>query len=168
MAVVSIVRPPIDYYSWVECLKCLQSGIPDDNTLVMIKMGDCPEYLGIKASIHKLIEDAVNAIIANCIKELKHDISKCADTNEVDGFHLAFHRFGNRINSCMFFMGMTFLDEHYRKELCRETIKQIDHFWEETINHIKKDTAARDNVRMAEELFLINRIRLLKDYRFSE
>ena len=68
----------------------------------------------------------------------------------------------------MFFMGMRFLDENFRKELCRETIKQINLFWSEMINQIKKDTAARDNARMAEELFLIKRIRLLKDYQISE
>lgn len=168
MTIVSIVQPPIDYYSWVECLKKLQKGIPDKNTLMMIELGECPEYLGIKTSIHSLIEDAVNAIIANCIKELKRDISKCAETNEVDGFHLAFKRFGKRINSSMFFMRIAFLDEHFRKELCRETIKQIDYFWSETINRIKKDTAARNNACMAEELLLINRIKLFMDYRFSE
>ena len=48
MTIVSIVQPPIDYYSWVECLKKLQKGIPDKNTLMMIELGECPEYLGIK------------------------------------------------------------------------------------------------------------------------
>ena len=168
MTAVTITKIPTDYYSWVECLKLLQTGIPDRSTIMMINKGYCSEYAGIKGSMHKLIEETVNALIANCIKELKRDISKFADLNETDGFHLAFQRFEKRISSCMFFMGMGFLDENFRKELCRETIKQINLFWSEMINQIKKDTAARDNARMAEELFLIKRIRLLKDYQISE
>ena len=168
MTVVSITEPPADYYSWVECLNSLQTGIPDETTLAVISRGNCPEYIGIKASIHSLTEKAVNAIIANCVKELKRDISKYADINEIDGFHLAFRRFSKRINGCMFFMGMSFLDDHFREELCRETVKQINNFWTETLDHIRKDTAAQDNVLMAEELFLIKRIKLFKDYQLSE
>lgn len=168
MHTVSIEQPPKDYYSWVECLKQLKTGIPNTGAFDVLRKGKCPEYAGIKASLHGLIEETVNAIIANCVKTLKRDVSKYIDINETDGIHIAFFRFGKYIDGCMFFTEMTFLDQSYCDDLRRETIKHVTRFWSEMLHTLKKDIAAKNNFRMNEELFLIYRVKLLKAYRFSE
>lgn len=168
MLTVNIEQPPNDYYSWIDCLKQFKTGIPDKSTFDMLRKGKCPEYAGIKASLHRQIEETVNAIIANCVKTLKRDISKFSDINETDGIHIAFLRFGKYIEGCMFFTEMTFLDHSYSDDLRRETIKQVTRFWTDTLSRLKKDIAAKNNFKMSEELFLIYRVKLLKAYRFSE
>lgn len=167
MRTVKIERPPDDYFSWVECFKKLTSGVPDARVFEVLRKGSCPEYIGVRSSFHEQIQDAVNAIIASCIKELKRDMTRYAESGETDGFHIAFRRFGNRINGCMFFTAIPFLDPDFCDELRRETISQVNRFWAELLNQIKKDTAARNNLKMAEELLLIKRVRLLQDYRIS-
>ena len=167
MRTVTIERPPADYFSWVECFKKLTSGVPDARVFEVLRKGSCPEYIGVRSSFHEQIQDAVNAIIASCIKELKRDMTRYAESGETDGFHIAFRRFGKRINGCMFFTAIPFLDPDFCDELSRETISQVNRFWAELLNQIKKDTAARNNLKMAEELLLIKRVRLLQDYRIS-
>ena len=167
MVSVSIEQSPTDYFGWVECLKKMKTGIPDTNTFAVLRKGTCPEYEGIKAGMHKLSEASVNAVIANCIKALKRDIARFSDANETVGIHIAFVRFGKRINGCMFFTEMHFLDQRFCDELRHETITQVTRFWSEMLNNIKKDSAARNNLRMAEELFIIKRVKLLDKYRIS-
>ena len=147
MVSVSIEQSPTDYFGWVECLKQLKTGIPDTNTFAVLRKG--------------------NAVIANCIKALKRDIARFSDANETVGIHIAFVRFGKRINGCMFFTEMHFLDQRFCDELRHETITQVTRFWSEMLNNIKKDSAARNNLRMAEELFIIKRVKLLDKYRIS-
>ena len=67
----------------------------------------------------------------------------------------------------MFFTEMHFLDQRFCDELRHETITQVTRFWSEMLNNIKKDSAARNNLRMAEELFIIKRVKLLDKYRIS-
>lgn len=167
MRTVTIEQPPTDYFSWVECFKKIKSGIPDARVFEILRKGSCPEYIGVVSSFHEQIQDAVNAIIASCIKELKRDMTRYSESYEIEGFHIAFRRFGKRINGCMFFTAIPFLEKGFCEELRQETLNQVNHFWAELLNQIKKDTAARNNLKMAEELLLIKRVRLLQDYLIS-
>ena len=167
MRTVTIEQPPADYYSWSACIKKLKSGIPDVRAFEVLRRGSCPEYIGVRTSFHEQIQDAVNAIIATCIRELKRDMRRFAESGETDGFHIAFQRFGKRINGCMFFTAIPFLEQEFSDELRRETVRQVTLFWAELLHQIKKETASRNNLKMSEEFLLIKRVRLLQEYQIS-
>lgn len=162
---IRISHPPRDYNGWTECLDLLSSGIPESGTIGLLSQSSCPEYPGVKAFLHARIEKTVNAVIANCIRELRRSLRRFSDTNEIDGVHIAFVRFARDIDSCLFFIRIPFLDPSFRREMRDATEKEVLRFWTDTVSSIRMDVRKTDNRFLEEELFLIKRIRLFKDLR---
>lgn len=163
MKVVSIDSPPVNYSQWASCFEKFEpSTMPDDDFESIVSQGLCPEYKGIRQYIHPRIESVVNTIINTAISELKRDLNKFMLGGEISGMHIVFVRFSKRINKAMFFLKLQFLDQEFKTSLKNEVIKQVDEFWKNMLNVLKKNVG-ENNILFEEELFLIKRIKLFRD-----
>lgn len=167
MSSCCVVHPPCNYSSWVELLETFREIIPDSGMISLIASGSCAEYNGIKGYLHPHIEEAVNMVIANCIKELKRNIVRLNEMQEIDGMNIAFIRFSKKIDASLFFMHIDFLDESFKQELYNEVEKEVYRFWNDLLASIRKNAVSNNNLKLEEELYLIKRIRLFKKYQNS-
>lgn len=159
-----VVHMPNDYKSWTELLKTFETVLPDEETIKLLSCGTCPEYSGIKVYLHARIEETVNKVIANCIKELKRNIIRFSEMQEIEGYHVIFMRFAKRIDACMFFVHIDFLEIGFKMEMYNEVCKEVYRFWNDLTDSVKKTVISNNNVKLDEELYMIKRIRLFKKY----
>ena len=159
----SVLSPPTDYNSWLEYLDSLESGYSYDGFEEVLVKSSCPEYRGIKSYLHQRIEKTVNAIINSCIKDLHRNVTKYVEGNEISGMHILFKRFAKRIEKCMFFCYIPFLDGDYKKELFEAAKSETYKFWNAMLASVKADVLNNNNTLLEEELFLIERITLFEN-----
>lgn len=160
MKTINVSTPPTDYSGWVECFEKLSDGIPDDEFNQIISQSTCPEYRGIKTYLHPQLEKAVNHIVNSCLSVFRRDVLNCFERQEIMGLHLVFIRFSRRINKCMFFIYIPFLEKTFKNDLYKETKRVINDFWLDLINSIKNES--NYNSLIQEELHIIKRIHLFE------
>lgn len=151
---------PTDYHSWIQYLDSIEDGDFENNLQAVLDESSCPEYKGIKSYFHVRIETAVNNIIESNLRDLKKGIAKFTENNEIAGLHILFVRFSKKINRCMFFCYIPFLDNTFKKKMYSATKKEVYNFWDIMLNLLQSEAKKNNNVLLDEELFLIERITL--------
>lgn len=164
MTVVYLDSPPKTYSDWVDCFDKFKTGsMPDDEFVNVVSNGSCLEYLGIKHYLHPKIEEVVNVIINTAIYELRSDLNKFTQGNEISGMNVLFKRFEKRVSKSLFFMNIKFLDVEFKNDLKNEIEKQVYDFWNSLLKVIIRN-AGSNNILFEEEIFLIKRIKLFSSF----
>lgn len=133
-----------------------------------IPAGSCPGYGAVAPFFRERVENTVNAIANRCVSELQRDLRRVTACNEVSAIHMLFRRFSKRINACMFFWYIPFLEQDFKDELYRQTASETERVMSQLLQPFKESAARSNSTQLDEELFLIGRIRLFDGVRHGE
>lgn len=161
---VSLTSSPQDYNGWLECFKHLEKNELTLTSYNLLIQGNCQGYDGIKSYFNQQLINTVNNLIKKNIAVFQKSLARYSDENCIDGLSLPFIRLSKKLEFCMFFTELEFLDKSFKAELRESAVKEITGFWQGMLDSLKKQAMNNHSCELEEEYFRIKRITVLKNY----
>ena len=161
---VPLTSSPQDYSSWLECFKYLEKNELTLTGYNLLIKGNCQGYDSVKGYFNQQLVNTVNNLIKRNIAVFQKSLARYSDENCIDGLSQPFVRLSKKLELCMFFTELEFLDKSFKAELRDSAVKEITYFWQGMIDSLKKQAMNNHCCELEEEYFRIKRIRVLKNY----
>ena len=159
-----LLAPPTTYEDWLVCFDFLKSSPSVDNSIAMtIAKGSFVNRGYIAAQFHQKLTDTINEMLNKRIARFLKDLNMLISFNELSDIVPLFVKLRDEVDKCLFFRELDFLDKEIKRELEQSIKTQVEKFWNDTVNFLKRQTLEFSNEELEDSLFLIRRIRLFAE-----
>ena len=158
------LKPPATYEDWLDRFDLLRSGFTVDSRVTAAIAGGSLISSGyISQQFQHKLEETINEMLNNRIARFLKELNMLISLNELSDIVPLFVRLRNEVNKCLFFTGLSFLDEDFRRELEESAKTQMERFWNDTVMFLRGQTLEFHNTDLEDSLFLIRRIDLFPE-----
>jgi hypothetical protein len=159
----SEITAPTTYQEWLHCFSLMKNGSgPGNEIYEAVIAGSFAGTDRTKSALQQQIVDTVNAILDKRAKRFVKELNDSIAFNELAQVELLFRRLRKEIHRALFFRDLFFLSKGFRTELADSVMKQMNDFWNDTVDFLYEQSLEFSNSELEDVLFLIKRIKLFQ------
>ena len=153
---------PQRYAQWLECFNILRSRFIDAEEYAVLCSGSCEDSAVTLSYFEEQLIETVNVMLLRSIRAFERELGLYSACGEIENLHIPYVRFAGRARKCMFFTGLDFMSERFRKELTDSLRSETERFWKRACRSLYDACTEQHNELLEDELYLVRRMRLFQ------
>lgn len=151
--------PPETYQQWLECFEHLKGYTLDEKMLESMAQGT---FLGQPTeNFLSRLSDVVSMCMSGYCQRFLRMLDLVLAEGEPDMAGLLASRLKKDIQRCFFYRSLTFLDESFVQKLDQGFRGQLEQFWKNFLNELRKSARDSDSPVMEDLYYEMKRVTIL-------
>lgn len=152
--------PPETYQQWLECFEHLKGYTLDEKMLESMAQGT---FLGKPTeSFLSRLSDVVSMCMSGYCQRFLRMLDLALSEGEPDMAGILASRLKKDIQRCFFYRSLTFLDESFVQKLDQGFREQLEQFWGNFLNQLRKSARDSDWPVMEDLYYEMKRVTILR------
>lgn len=161
---INVQKAPSTYQEWLVCFSVLKSNAGASQHVSDLIESSCfhgDKYL--MDAFYQQLTETINVMLDVRVNGFLQEINHCIEYNECEEMVRCLRSLDGRLEECLFYTRLKFLDSSVKSKLTKSIKQQISEFWEELMLFFEDKAASSGNSALEDVLYYANRMRLLRD-----